>query len=174
MPERGDVRPAGGGGPGVELSSTVAGSDGGTSNPGTASALVHASSPSRQTRSCGRRLPSAAQPRRMSSAIGPSRTPPRAMYQWFGMYSNEGPERTEAAEQTLVALERVCSIHQAAPAPAGRLQPWIHRLTLQRQHAEDALVHAVQRLALSEAMQRLEPERELPQRERAFVRQAAG
>src|SRR6266850_6301074 len=126
MPDGGDLRPAEGGGPGVELSTTVAGRGGGASNPGTASALAHASSPSRQTRSCGRRPPSATQPSRMSSAMGPSRTPPRAMYQWFGMYSNEGPERTEAAEQTLVAPERVCSIHQAAPAPAGRLQPRIH------------------------------------------------
>ena len=44
-------------------------------------------------------------------------------------------------------------------------QPWVDRLALQRQHAEDALVHAIERLVAHEPLERLDAERELAQRE---------
>lgn len=56
---------------------------------------------------------------------------------------------------------------------ARRLQPRIHRLALERQHSEDALVHAIQRLAVYEPMQRLEPERKLFERPAALAIDAA-
>lgn len=42
-------------------------------------------------------------------------------------------------------------------------QPWVDRLTLQRQHAKHALVDAAQRLAADEALEGLDAQRELPQ-----------
>ena len=52
-------------------------------------------------------------------------------------------------------------------------QPRIDRLALQRQHAEGALVHTAQRLALHEALQTLDAQRELAQRQPALRPQAA-
>src|SRR5690242_12803857 len=49
----------------------------------------------------------------------------------------------------------------------------VDRLAFQRQHPEDALVDAPQRLHPREALQRLDTERELAQRQRALCRQAA-
>ena len=59
------------------------------------------------------------------------------------------------------------------PSVARRLavppsQPRIDRLALQRQHAEHAFVHTTQRLVTHEPLERLDPECELPKRERPF------
>jgi len=43
------------------------------------------------------------------------------------------------------------------------LQPRVHRLALQRQHAEDALVDAAEGFAADEALERLDAEGELAQ-----------
>src|SRR4051794_21670196 len=60
------------------------------------------------------------------------------------------------------------------PAPrAPPLQPRVHRLALQGQHPERALVHPAQRLPPHEALQPLDPQREFPQGQRALARDAA-
>ena len=53
------------------------------------------------------------------------------------------------------------------------LQPRIDRLALQREDAEHALVHAPERLALHEALEAFDPQRELAQRQRPLPRQPA-
>jgi hypothetical protein len=45
------------------------------------------------------------------------------------------------------------------------LQPRVHRLAFERQHAEHAFVHASKRLAANEALERLNPQRKFAQRE---------
>jgi hypothetical protein len=57
--------------------------------------------------------------------------------------------------------------------PHSNLQPWIHRLALERQHAEHTLVHPTHRLAADESLEPFDPEGELPKRERPLGRQAA-
>src|SRR5437868_6372761 len=54
------------------------------------------------------------------------------------------------------------------------LQPGVDRLALQREDAEHALVHAVERLPAHETLQGLDAERELPDRERALPSQRPG
>src|SRR5437764_8930154 len=54
-----------------------------------------------------------------------------------------------------------------------RLQTRVDRLALEREHAEDALVHAVQRLASNEPLHRLDAQREFPKRERSLVAEAS-
>lgn len=49
-------------------------------------------------------------------------------------------------------------------APAGRSQPRIDRFALERENTKDALVHAAQRLASHESLERFDAERELTQR----------
>src|SRR5262249_46741258 len=66
-------------------------------------------------------------------------------------------------------------IHRAdyhADDPA-LLEPRVDRLALEREHTEDTLVHPAQRLAADEALQRLDAERELSDRERALAPEAA-
>ena len=53
------------------------------------------------------------------------------------------------------------------------LQPRIHRLALEREHSEDALVNTPERLAANEPLQPFDAERELAQREGSFGRQAS-
>ncbi len=53
-------------------------------------------------------------------------------------------------------------------------EPWIDGLALERQHAEDALIDAAQRLAADEALERLDAEREFANGERALAAEAAG
>lgn len=55
----------------------------------------------------------------------------------------------------------------------GSSQPWINGLTLQRQRAEHAFMHATQRLARKETIERFETERKLAHRQRAFGVEAA-
>jgi hypothetical protein len=52
--------------------------------------------------------------------------------------------------------------------PMVHLQPRVHRLAIECEHGEDALVDAVERFALDESMQGLEPERVLADGERAL------
>lgn len=52
-------------------------------------------------------------------------------------------------------------------------QPRVHRLALEREHTEDALVHAPHRLAPDETLERLDAERELAQCERALAAEPA-
>jgi hypothetical protein len=49
----------------------------------------------------------------------------------------------------------------------------VNGLALEREHAEDALVHPVEGLAGHQPLQRLDAEGELPQRERPLVAEAA-
>src|SRR5687768_8237677 len=58
-------------------------------------------------------------------------------------------------------------------AATRRSQSWVHRLALQRQHAEHTLVYAAERLVANEAVERLDPQRELPERQRPLCVQAA-
>src|SRR5688572_30819957 len=58
-------------------------------------------------------------------------------------------------------------------APDGELQPWVDRLALQRQHAGHALVDPAQRLAASEPLQPLDPQRKLTQGQPALPPDAA-
>src|SRR5262245_18539986 len=53
------------------------------------------------------------------------------------------------------------------------LQPRIDGFALQREHAEGAFMHAAQRLAPDEALQPLDAERELAQRERELAAEPA-
>src|SRR6266542_2999573 len=53
-------------------------------------------------------------------------------------------------------------------------EPRIDGLALERQHAEDALMDAAQRLAADEALERLDAEREFANGERALAAEAAG
>jgi hypothetical protein len=48
-------------------------------------------------------------------------------------------------------------------------EPWIDGLAFERQHAEDALMDAAQRLAADEALERLDAEREFANGERALA-----
>ena len=57
--------------------------------------------------------------------------------------------------------------------PSPRLQPWVHRLRLQREHREDRLVHPPQRFAVRQPVERLQAERVLPQGQRALVAEMA-
>src|SRR6516164_7434468 len=52
-------------------------------------------------------------------------------------------------------------------------EPRIDRLAFQREHTEHAFMHAAQRLALDEPVQRFEPERELANGQPAFGPQSA-
>jgi hypothetical protein len=55
-------------------------------------------------------------------------------------------------------------IRNRAPTLTGRRapsEPWIHGLRLERQHGEDALVHAPERLTPDEPVEPLEAEGEL-------------
>ena len=52
------------------------------------------------------------------------------------------------------------------------LESRIHRLALQREDAEHALVHATEGLAANESLEPFDPERKLPKRERPLGRQA--
>jgi hypothetical protein len=56
-------------------------------------------------------------------------------------------------------------VAEVARASVARLQPRVHRLGLQRQYGEHALVDPPQRLAARNTFERLEPERVLPTRE---------
>src|SRR5687768_10152825 len=53
------------------------------------------------------------------------------------------------------------------------LQPWVNRLALQRQHAEDALVHPPQRFAPDESGQGLDAQGELAERQRPLRAQVS-
>ena len=61
----------------------------------------------------------------------------------------------------------------AADSPPTSLEPRIHRLALEREHPEHALVNAPQRLLPHKPLEPLDAERELPQRERALCGQTA-
>src|SRR4051812_24171408 len=52
-------------------------------------------------------------------------------------------------------------------------EPRVDRLALEREHAEAALVHAAERLAADEPLERLDAERELAHRERALRAEGA-
>jgi len=76
----------------------------------------------------------------------------------FAFVGDEVHRRGARAHHTSYSLE---GCFRALAAPRGRRphtssQPRIDRLALQRQDAEHALVHAVERLVLDEAVQRLE------------------
>ena len=57
--------------------------------------------------------------------------------------------------------------------PTGDLQPRVDGLALEREHGEHALVHAVERLAAHEALERLDAEAELAGGERALAAEPA-
>src|SRR5438132_9310110 len=63
-----------------------------------------------------------------------------------------------------------CSIGSGSRRAARlRSEPGVDGLALQGEHPEHALVHAVQRLLPHEPLERLDPECELPDRERPLV-----
>ena len=68
-----------------------------------------------------------------------------------------------------------CAVSSRRPGGLGkiRLQPGIDRLALQRQHAEDAFMHAPQRRAVDESLQPLVAERELALRQVVLAAQPA-
>src|SRR5690349_5399635 len=63
---------------------------------------------------------------------------------------------------------------RAAWSAVHASQSRIHRLALQRQHAENALVNPPQGLAADESLQRLDAECELPLGQRPLAADAAG
>ena len=79
------------------------------------------------------------------------------------------PKSRRPADQTQkpTARARTRETHES------KSQSRIHRLALQREHAEHTLVDAPQRLVSHEPLQRLDAERELTERERALGVQAA-
>ena len=70
------------------------------------------------------------------------------------------------------ANERAC-LQPCSCLRSRASQARIDRITFQREHAEDALVHAVQRRPLDKALQRLDAERKLAQCQRTLRRQTA-
>src|SRR5262245_15174084 len=60
-----------------------------------------------------------------------------------------------------------------ASHPRAASQSRIHRLTLERQHAEHALVHSPQRFLSDESLEGFDPQRELAQGQRTLAAERA-
>src|SRR5579859_3661343 len=75
---------------------------------------------------------------------------------------------------TLKSLRRLMPGTSGTGEGAARpLQTWIDRLAFEGEDAEGALMHAPQRLAAHETLQRLHAQRELAQRQASFAAKTA-
>jgi hypothetical protein len=90
-----------------------------------------------------------------------------------GVVTNTNPQAADEQPTKDSQADEVVGDLSIRIAQRFQLQARIHRLALQREDAEDSLMRAPERLARDKALQALDAERELPQRQGAFRAQPA-